>query len=109
MSDNLKPCKVSGGEAVLQTRQEDHEKFVAENPKASPPQLVRPGDIAFSDQQGNRIQVRDEDVNVNDVRAICHESGRATPWNKPNKVEDVVRIWNEINNEVPSHVEPKRI
>lgn len=47
------------------------------------PEIVRAGDVAFTDAMGNKTLVRDADVNATDWREIDAD-GNAGPWQKAN-------------------------
>lgn len=90
--------------AIIQTRLQDAQpaldaqKAVADaNAKLPPsqrkplpptPELIRAGDVAFTDDRGNKMQVKDIDVNVEDVRAYDAATGWASSWVKATNKAD---------------------
>lgn len=72
-----------------QTR-EQAVKAVLDWNKASPdakvpvPEIIRPGDVAHIDSSGNKVLVRDADVNSTDIRDVDAEGNPTSGWRKAN-------------------------
>jgi hypothetical protein len=109
----LSNSKVSGKQPVLQTRQQFYDAEV-EKAKALDaaqshlpqrlrkryplPEIVKQGDVAFEDTQGNKMLVREGDVNANDIRYVDPDDGSfATPWYRPGNEEEIEAEWNYMN------------
>lgn len=72
-----------------QTREQHYKEVLdwnKENPdeKLPVPEIILAGDIAHTDQAGNKFQVRDENVTATDVRDYDSDTGEAGPWRKAN-------------------------
>ncbi len=73
----------------IQTREDHYNAVIAWN-EANPdkklpvPELVRAGDIASVDGMGNKMLVRDADVNVTDIRDVDANGQPTSGWRKAN-------------------------
>lgn len=72
-----------------QTREQAVQAVIDWN-KANPgakipvPEIVRAGDIAFVDAGGNKVMVRDADVNSTDIRDVDADGNPTSGWRKAN-------------------------
>lgn len=109
----LAKSKVSGKAPVLQTRQEHHDAELAAKEafdaaeahkparlrRTFPmPHLVKAGDVAAVDANGNKLLVRDEDINTTDVRLVDPDDwSHATPWVRAKDQSGLEEEWNYLN------------